>query len=98
MKKRWCLMLSVILIMVFVLFGCNDDGESVEENSISTVSEETDNGEDSEEETVVNEAGRANPLDWEYAMKTSLREALTKFVFDATKRRPMILTVVKTIY
>ena len=55
MKKRWCLMLSVILIMVFVLFGCNDDGESVEENSISTVSEETDNGEDSEEETVVNE-------------------------------------------
>lgn len=50
------------------------------------------------EETVVNEAGRANPLDWEYAMKTSLREALTKFVFDATKRRPMILTVVKTIY
>lgn len=48
-------MLSVILIMVFVLFGCNDDGESVEENSISTVSEETDNGEDSEEETVVNE-------------------------------------------
>ena len=55
MKKRWCLMLSVILIMAFVLFGCNDDGESVEENSISTVSEETDNGEDSEEETVVNE-------------------------------------------
>lgn len=48
-------MLSVILIMAFVLFGCNDDGESVEENSISTVSEETDNGEDSEEETVVNE-------------------------------------------
>ena len=50
------------------------------------------------EETVIREATRSHSTDWEYGAKMALKDALTKYVYEQTKRKPMILTIVKTIY
>ncbi len=50
------------------------------------------------EETVLKEATRSHSADWEYSAKTALKDTLTKYVYEQTKRKPMILPVVKTIY
>ncbi|MBQ2882132.1 MAG: ribonuclease J [Clostridia bacterium] len=50
------------------------------------------------EETVIKEATRTHSADWEYGAKIALKDALTKYVYEQTKRKPMILPVVKTIY
>ncbi len=50
------------------------------------------------EETVIKEATRTHSADWEYGAKLALKDALTKYVYEQTKRKPMILPVVKTIY
>ncbi len=50
------------------------------------------------EETVTKEATRTHSADWEYGAKLALKDALTKYVYEQTKRKPMILPVVKTIY
>lgn len=48
-------------------------------------------------ETVMKEASRSHTAEWEYSAKTALKDNLAKYVFEQTKRKPMILPVVKTI-
>jgi len=50
------------------------------------------------EDTVLKEANRGHSADWEYSAKTALKDTLTKYVYEQTKRKPMILPVIKTIY
>lgn len=50
------------------------------------------------EDTVLKEASNSHSADWEYSAKNAVKDALTKYVYEQTKRKPMILPVVKTIY
>ncbi len=48
-------------------------------------------------ENVIWDSTRDDSDEWAYNARTRLKEDLGKFIFDRTKRRPMILTMVKEI-
>jgi len=48
-------------------------------------------------EEVIDDCARGNAKDWLYDAKTSVREALSRYIFEQTKRSPMIITVIKNI-